>query len=51
MKGNLWHILDSIDPDCWKTDMDQMLPKMLIGGFTSVAIVSIVLAGFFVKFP
>jgi hypothetical protein len=27
--------------------MDQMLPKMLIGGFTSVTIVSVILAGFF----
>lgn len=30
--------------------MDRMLLKMLIGGFTSVTIVSVVLAGFFVKF-
>lgn len=27
--------------------MDQMLPKMLIGGFTSVTIVSVIIAGFF----
>ncbi len=29
--------------------MDQMLPKMLIGGFTSVTIVSVIIAGFFAK--
>ncbi|WP_026896151.1 membrane protein [Clostridiisalibacter paucivorans] len=29
--------------------MDQMLPKMLVGGFTSVTIVSVVIAGIFVK--
>lgn len=29
--------------------MNQMLPKMIVGGFTSVTIVSVILAGFFVK--
>lgn len=29
--------------------MDQMLPKMLVGGFTTVTIVSVILAGIFVK--
>jgi hypothetical protein len=29
--------------------MDQMLPKMLIGGFTTVTIFSVILAGIFVK--
>ncbi|MCF7935461.1 MAG: hypothetical protein K9L28_03870 [Synergistales bacterium] len=29
--------------------MDQMLPKMIVGGFATVTIVSVVLAGFFVK--
>lgn len=30
--------------------MDQMLPKMLVGGFTTVTIVSVLIAGIFVKF-
>lgn len=30
--------------------MDQMLPKMLVGGFTTVTIVSIFVAGIFIKF-
>ncbi|QXM06888.1 hypothetical protein [Crassaminicella indica] len=29
--------------------MDQMLPKMLVGGFTTVTIVSVIVAGIFVK--
>lgn len=29
--------------------MNQMLPKMLVGGFTTVTIVSVVIAGFFIK--
>lgn len=29
--------------------MNQMLPKMLVGGFTTVTVVSVILAGFFVK--
>ncbi len=29
--------------------MDFMLPNMVVGGFTSVTIVSVILAGFFVK--
>jgi len=29
--------------------MDQMLPKMLIGGFTTVTIASVILAGIFAK--
>lgn len=29
--------------------MDEMLPKMLVGGFTTVTIVSVVIAGIFVK--
>lgn len=34
-------------PEEYEFLMDQMLPKMLIGGFTSVTIVSVILAGFF----
>lgn len=30
--------------------MDQMLPKMLVGGFTTVTIVSVILAGIFINF-
>lgn len=30
--------------------MDEMLPKMLVGGFTTVTIVSVIIAGIFVKF-
>jgi hypothetical protein len=30
--------------------MDQMLPKMLVGGFTTVTIVSVLVAGIFVGF-
>lgn len=30
--------------------MDQMLPKMLVGGFTTVTIVSVIIAGVFVGF-
>lgn len=30
--------------------MDQMLPKMLVGGFTTVTIVSVIIAGVFVNF-
>lgn len=30
--------------------MDEMLPKMLVGGFTTVTIVSVIVAGVFVKF-
>jgi hypothetical protein len=30
--------------------MDQMLPKMLVGGFTTVTIVSVLIAGVFVNF-
>lgn len=30
--------------------MDQMLPKMLVGGFTTVTIVSVIIAGIFVGF-
>ncbi|NMA49373.1 MAG: hypothetical protein GX947_06330 [Tissierellia bacterium] len=29
--------------------MDEMLPKMLVGGFTTVTIVSVIIAGIFVK--
>jgi hypothetical protein len=29
--------------------MNQMLPKMLVGGFTTVTVVSVILAGFFAK--
>jgi len=29
--------------------MNQMLPKMLVGGFTTVTIVSVILAGIFIK--
>ncbi len=29
--------------------MDQMLPKMLVGGFTTVTVVSVILAGIFIK--
>jgi len=29
--------------------MDQMLPKMLVGGFTTVTIASVIIAGIFVK--
>jgi hypothetical protein len=29
--------------------MDQMLPKMLVGGFTTVTVVSVILAGIFTK--
>ncbi|MDD2481702.1 MAG: hypothetical protein PHC44_05855 [Lutispora sp.] len=30
--------------------MDQMLPKMLVGGFTTVTIASVLIAGIFIKF-
>ncbi|MEW8972699.1 MAG: hypothetical protein AB2375_00775 [Tissierellaceae bacterium] len=30
--------------------MDNMLPQMLVGGFTTVTIVSVILAGIFIKF-
>ena len=30
--------------------MDEMLPKMLVGGFTTVTIVSVIIAGIFVQF-
>lgn len=30
--------------------MDEMLPKMLVGGFTTVTIVSVIIAGVFVRF-
>ena len=30
--------------------MDEMLPKMLVGGFTTVTIVSVIVAGVFIKF-
>jgi hypothetical protein len=30
--------------------MDEMLPKMLVGGFTTVTIVSVIIAGIFVNF-
>lgn len=30
--------------------MDQMLPKMLVGGFTTVTIASVIIAGVFIKF-
>jgi hypothetical protein len=30
--------------------MDEMLPKMLVGGFTTVTIASVIIAGIFVKF-
>ena len=30
--------------------MDCMLPKMLVGGFTTVTIASVIIAGIFVKF-
>ncbi|MDO9508571.1 MAG: hypothetical protein Q7I97_04395 [Thermovirgaceae bacterium] len=36
-------------PEEYEFLMDQMLPKMLVGGFTSVTIVSVILAGFFEK--
>jgi len=39
----------SDSPEEYQFLMDQMLPKMLIGGFTSVTIVSVVIAGFFAK--
>lgn len=29
--------------------MNQMLPKMLVGGFTTVTVVSVILAGFFAE--
>jgi len=29
--------------------MDEMLPKMLVGGFTTVTIVSVIIAGIFVN--
>ena len=29
--------------------MDKMLPKMLVGGFTTVTIASVVIAGIFVN--
>ena len=29
--------------------MDQMLPQMLVGGFTTVTIGSVILAGIFIK--
>jgi len=29
--------------------IEQMLPKMLVGGFVTVTITSVILAGFFVK--
>jgi len=30
--------------------MDQMLPQMLVGGFTTVTITSVIIAGIFVNF-
>jgi hypothetical protein len=33
----------------YKLLMDEMLPKMLVGGFTTVTIVSVLIAGFFVN--
>jgi hypothetical protein len=33
----------------YKYAIDEMLPKMLVGGFTTVTIASVVIAGFFVK--
>jgi len=30
--------------------MDEMLPKMLVGGFTTVTIVSVIIAGIFINF-
>lgn len=30
--------------------MDEMLPKMLVGGFTTVTIASVIIAGIFIKF-
>lgn len=30
--------------------IDQMLPKMLVGGFTTVTIASVIIAGVFIKF-
>lgn len=34
----------------YKYLMDEMLPKMLVGGFTTVTIVSVIIAGIFVNF-
>ena len=34
----------------YKYLMDEMLPKMLVGGFTTVTIVSVIIAGVFVNF-
>lgn len=36
-------------PEEFKFLMDTMLPKMLVGGFTTVTIASVVLAGLFIK--
>lgn len=33
----------------YKYVIDEMLPKMLVGGFTTVTIASVIIAGFFVK--
>lgn len=38
------------DDDEFKYLMDEMLPKMLVGGFTTVTIVSVIIAGVFAKF-
>lgn len=38
------------NPEELKYLMDEMLPKMLVGGFTTVTIASVVIAGMFVKF-
>lgn len=37
-------------PEEHKYLMDEMLPKMLVGGFTTVTIASVIIAGIFVKF-
>jgi len=35
--------------DEYQYAVDEMLPKMLVGGFTTVTIASVIIAGFFVK--
>lgn len=37
------------DDEEYKYVIDEMLPKMLVGGFTTVTIASVIIAGFFVK--